>query len=207
MKIPAINPRNWPAGEVRRVNVKQRKTDADRGDRLDERPDRFHRLHHSHRVVELLPRAFDERFFLMLFPCERFDNANPGESFLHRHGHLPHSLLFMLHRPTRALSEDADGDEAGRKQDQSHNGELPIEIEQGRHSADNRGRLFEDVATDGAESHLHAARVVSDTRHEKAGPDLVIKIHGLMNHPAKELIADIHHHFVADPAHAIRVPV
>ena len=49
------------------------------------------------------------------------------------------------------VARNADGNEASRKKDQSDDGELPIEVKQHADTADDRGRLFEDIAADGRE--------------------------------------------------------
>src|SRR5689334_17233312 len=98
----------------------------------------------------------------MFFACEGFDDADAGERFLHGHRHLSHSFLLVLDRATRALTEDTNGEEAGWEEDQSDDGEFPIEIEKGSHATDDGSRLFENVAADRAQSHLHASGVIGD---------------------------------------------
>ena len=61
---------NFAAGRCAKINVKKGEADADRGDRFDERADRFHRPNDAHRVVELDPIAAPKRLFLMLFARE-----------------------------------------------------------------------------------------------------------------------------------------
>ena len=57
---------------------------------------------------------------------------------------------------------------------------------------DDGHRLFEDIAANGArERHLHAAGVVSDARHQQAGPHLVKEIHRLPEDLVEEINADI----------------
>ena len=81
---------------------------------------------HAHRIGKLLLSGASEKLFLMVFAVERFDDANSGETFLHRHGHLAHTFLLVLNRLLGALSKNPDRQQTGRKKDERDQRELPI---------------------------------------------------------------------------------
>ena len=67
--------------------------------------------------------------------------------------------------------------------------------------------LLKKIAADAGQSHLHDARVVGDTRHQKARAHLVKEIHRMANHLVKKLGANIGDDLVAYPLHAVGISV
>src|ERR1700716_1569947 len=72
------------------------------------------------------------------FSRERFDDADTGEGLLHRHDHLPHVLLFVLHCFPSFPAVNHDRRETDRKENECHKREFPIHVEQHRDAADDR---------------------------------------------------------------------
>ena len=79
------------------IDVKQGQTDAKGGDHFHERASGFHRPDDAHHVVELQAIAATKQLFLVLLAREGLDHADTGERFLHRHEHLAHVFLLVLH--------------------------------------------------------------------------------------------------------------
>ena len=144
-----------------------------------------------------------EFFFLVCLARKRFDHANAGEGFLHRYHHLRHAFLFVLHGFLGASPVNAERQQTGWKQDQCDDGEFPIHQKQDGDRADDSDRLFKEIAADAGQSHLHDPRVVGNARHQKTRAHFVKEIHGMADHLAKKLDADIGHHLAAHPLHAI----
>ena len=141
----------------------------------------------------------------MILARERFDHANASESFLHRHYHLTHVLVLALHRFARAFAEHLNGQNAAWEEDECGHGKFPVHVEQDGKSEDNRDWLLKGVAADSGQRRLHGDGVVSDARHQNAGPHLVKKSHRLVHDFRKELIADVADHPVAHPVHVVSV--
>ena len=141
----------------------------------------------------------------MVFARERFDHANPGKGFLHRHYHLAHVFVLALHRFARAFAEHLNGQNAAWEEDECGHGKFPVHVEQDGKGEDNRDRLLKGVAAHSGQRRLHGDGVVSDARHENAGPHLVKKSHRLVYHFCKELIANVGHHAVTHPVHVVGI--
>src|SRR4029453_8351164 len=67
--------------------------------------------------------------------------------------------------------------------------------------------LLKKITADAGQGHLHDARVISDTRHQKTRAHLVKEIHRMANHLVKKLGANIGDDFVAYPLHKVGIPV
>ena len=109
----------------------------------------------------------------MLFARERFDDADPGESLLHRHHHLAHVLLLALDRFAGAFAINAERHQAAREKHQGDEGEFPIHVEQHADAADDRDRLLEEVAADAVESAVCIMRV-SFVMRDMRKPDRIL---------------------------------
>ena len=148
-----------------------------------------------------------ELLFLESFARERFDDADAGKCLLHRHYHLGHPCLLVLHCFLGATAVNAQWQQTRWKEDQRHNSEFPIHQKEHSDCTDDGDRLFKNVAANAGQSHLHDAGIISDARHQKSRPHLVKEIHGMANHLAKKLDAYVGDHPVAHPLHAIGASV
>ena len=78
----------------------------------------------------------------MFLAGERFDNANTGESFLHGHNHLSHVFEFAGDGLAGAATINAQRNEAGGKEDERHQCETPVHVEQDEDAANDADGLF-----------------------------------------------------------------
>src|SRR6185437_11513572 len=123
--------------------------------------------------------------------------------FLHCHDHFGHAFLLVLHCFSRALTVNAKRHQTSWEENQCDHGKLPIHHHEHTDCPDDGDRLLENIAADGAQSHLHDSGIVRDNRHQKSRARLVKEIHRVANHLAEKLTPDITDHLIADPLHAI----
>ena len=148
-----------------------------------------------------------ECLFLVRFTCKRFDHTNASKCLLHGDHHFAHSCLFTLHCLSRASAINAEGKQATGEKNQGDQSEFPIHQEENADCPHNGDRLLENIAANAGQRHLHHPRIVGNAGHQKARAHLVKKIHGMANHLAEELLANIGDDFVAHPLHAIGTSV
>ena len=137
-----------PSGKVSDIDVEQSKAKAHCSQDFDQRPRHLHRFDHAHDVAELEHGAARKTFHLVGLATKGLDHANAGKRFLHRHHHLSHVFLLVLHCLSGAAAKNPNGHDAAREEDERGQGKFPIHVEQDDHHENDRDRLLKSVAAD-----------------------------------------------------------
>ena len=142
---------------------------------------------------------------LVILAPEGLDDANAIERLGEDDHQVADVVLLIGNLLADPFSEELDRDKADGEEDETDEGEPPVEVEKGDDGGEDRDRLDDDVATDGREGALGLNGVVEDVLEELTGLRTVEEAHRLVDDALEDVVAQVIEHSKADPGDAVRV--